>query len=138
MSTSGGRTNSGTNPLTVIDGPNLTQTAASANQAAAANVAATVTLPAIAGNFLYLSMLLLSVGFAAAAVTLACTVTGLTGGTWTIDLTGGTASGMVIAVPLSVPVKSSAVNTAIVATVPASGASGPAISVQAAGFYFPT
>jgi len=112
----------------------LLTTTASANQAAAANAAATATIAGVAAKFGWLTALIMSIGFAAAATTAAATVTGLAGGTWTIELQGGTTSGEVLALSFGNPIPTAAANTAIVASIPATGAAGPAISVQIVGF----
>lgn len=110
-------------------------TSASANQAAAANAAAVATLAATAGKKTYLTGVVLAAGFAAAAVNLLCTIAGVTGGTISVLLTGGTSIGEDIVISFDPPLPSSAVNTAIVVTVPASGAAGPPISALATGYY---
>ncbi|MGH3571174.1 MAG: hypothetical protein ACRDUW_04995 [Pseudonocardiaceae bacterium] len=110
-------------------------TSSSANRAAAANAAAVATLAAKALLKTFLTQVVVTVGAAAAATDPAVTIAGVTGGTITVLLEGGTNSGESIVIQFNPPLPSSAVNTAIVVTVPASGAAGPAISALAVGFY---
>jgi hypothetical protein len=106
----------------------------SARQAAAANVAAVATLPGVANKTTYLMGMSLVVGTAAAAASLVATLAGVLGGTWTMDLDTATASPLSIGRDYSTPVPASAPNTALVATIPASGAAGPPIWVVLVGF----
>jgi hypothetical protein len=126
---------SGGEPRVTVDQGIGTPVTASANQAASANAAAVATLGAVAAKTNYLTALILTAGVAAANVNLACTITGLITGTWTLILPAGTAEGGVIDVSFVAPIPASAANTAIVATIPASGATGPPIAVVVAGYY---
>jgi hypothetical protein len=83
-----------------------------------------------------MTAVILSVGQAAAAANLLCTITGLVGGTWSIPLVGGTTTGDQLFLEFGIPIPGAAVNTAIVATVPASGAAGPPISATLVGMVF--
>jgi hypothetical protein len=103
-------------------------------QVAAANVAAAVTLPGAVGKTTYLTTLIMCVGIAAAAVELAASVTGIITNQWPITLVGTTGSPCLFFITLDTPLPASAPNTAIVCTIPASGAAGPSIAVSALGF----
>jgi hypothetical protein len=105
-----------------------------ANQAAAANAAATASLANAASRFTYVTQVCFVVGFAAAVVELDCTLTNINGVTWTFPLIGGTAGGAVLNLPFNPPLVAVSANNPIVATIPASGAAGPAISVMIAGY----
>lgn len=106
----------------------------SSRQAAAANAAATVTMPATAGRTNWLSAYVLWVGSAATAGVVSATISGLPTNLITDDLTFTTTQGDRLIVQLPEPCPASAANVAIVATVPASGVSGPAIGVDLYGF----
>jgi hypothetical protein len=129
MSVSGGE------PRVLTDVNIGTPVTSSANQAAAAAAAAVATLPAVAGKTNYLTLCVLSIGQAAASVSVLCTITGIIGGTMSIVLTGGTTQGQEIDIPQFNPLQGAAANTAIVATIPSSGVSGPAIAVVLGGYY---
>jgi len=113
---------------------NGTQVTESANQVAAAAAAAVATMPAVAGKKNYVTFLVATIGQAAAAVNVLCTITGLIGGTWSFILTGGTTTGDTVDLAFLPAVVGSAVNTAVVATIPSSGAAGPPIAITIGGY----
>jgi hypothetical protein len=110
-------------------------TASSANQA---NANAVATLPAVAGKTAWITGFELTAGGATAAALVTATVAGILGGTlnYTFAFPAGAAVG---ATPLVVefprPIPASAVNTAIVVTLPAGGAGNTNATAVAHGFY---
>jgi hypothetical protein len=108
--------------------------ASSANQA---NANAVATLPAAAGKTTYISGFQLTASGATAGLAVTATVAGVLGGTLNYTFTFP-AGALVPAQPLVVtfpePLPSSAVNTAIVVTLPASGAGGTNATAAAQGF----
>jgi len=133
MSTSGG-----TPDGTLVGSPKLAGSAVlTANhntRAAGANVAANAAIGPVAGVLTWVTMVVFTIGIATTALELDATITGLVGGTWTINLVGSLTVSNTIVIPFPVALPSSAVNTAITAGIPASGASGPAISTSIAGY----
>lgn len=135
MSTTGGVPLVGS-PTSALAGKGSPITTKSATQIATANAAAVATLVAAAGQYGFLTALILSIGHAAAAADFVATVTGLAGGTWSIVLTQGTVTGDQVFLSFDHPIPTSAVNTAIVATIPATGAAGAAIAATVVGFTY--
>ena len=113
-----------------------TVTASSGN---VANASAVATLPAVAAKTNNLSGLLISGAGATAASVVTATVTGLLGGTMsiTVPVPAGAAVGITpIYLDFNPPLPASAVNTAIVVTLPALGAGNTNASVSAWGYVF--
>lgn len=112
-----------------------TPVAAASGTVAAAT--ATATLAASATKTTYLcSFIITSTGSTAAAV-VAPTVTGLVGGTWTLTyatVAGATLANQPLVVTLSRCVPGSAVNTAVVVSVPSLGAGNTNTTVVAQGY----
>ena len=109
-------------------------TAASGNQA---NAVATATLPAAAGKTTYITGFQLTAAGATAAAVVSATVTGTISGTLTYTFVfpaGATAAAQPLVVEFPEPVPSSAVNTAIVVSLPAGGAGNTNAAVNAQGF----
>lgn len=110
-------------------------TAASGN---VANASAAATLAGVAAKTNYLTGFQITAAGATAAACVNATVAGVITGTmtYTFCVPAGTAAG---ATPLSVsfnpPIPASAVNTAIVVTLPALGAGNTNAAVSAQGFY---
>jgi hypothetical protein len=116
----------------VTDGASFI-TATSANQA---NANAVATLPGVAGKFTYIQGFQCTASGATAGLAVTVTVTGITTPmNFTFIYPAGVAVG---ATPLVVnfpqPIPSSAVNTAIVVTLPASGAGGTNATAAAWGY----
>jgi hypothetical protein len=97
----------------------------------------TITIPALPGQLAYLSSFEIYCGGATAGAILACTITGLAGGTKTIPIAAP--AGVTLAAPYTWvaydnAIPASAVNTAIVLTIPAAaGRTNCAGTLQ--GFY---
>lgn len=102
-----------------------------------ANATATATIPAVASALNYLTGFEITAGGATAAAIVTATITGLLGGTRSY-IFGVPAGAALIAQPLIVqfaqPIPASAVNTAIVLSVPALGAGNVAAVAIAHGF----
>lgn len=102
-----------------------------------ANASAVATLAAAAGKTNFITGFeITSAGATAASVVLA-TVTGLLGGTRTYvyaSVAGATAANQTLSVQFSQPLRASAVNTAIVVTLPALGAGNTNAAVNAQGW----
>lgn len=126
---------SGGEPRVTVDQGVGTATSNSATVAAAGNAACVATLAAQAGKTNYLTGLILSVGVGAAVSNLLCTVTGIVGGPWDIVLAIGTTLSGVIDLSFIQPVPGAAVNTAITATIPATGGAGPVSAAVVTGYY---
>jgi hypothetical protein len=128
------------NPLQ-IDGPapggtNSLQTPVS-NSATGANAVQTATLAGTAGKFTFLSGVAFTAGGSTAGATLTCTITGLQGGTLNFVQpipVGALVGAAPIVVSFDPPLRSSALNTNIVASQPAAGAGNAAQAVSAFGF----
>ena len=102
-----------------------------------ANAAAVATLAAAAGVTTYISGFEITGGGATAASVVSATVTGLIGGTATYTV-GAVAGAMLANTPIlavfNPPIPASAVNTAIVITVPALGVGNTNSTVVAHGY----
>jgi len=110
-------------------------TAASGN---VANASAVATIPAIAARTAYLSGFEITGAGATAGLVVSATVTGLitTTLTYTVVAAVGVAVGnQAIIVSFDPPIPASAVNTAIVVTVPALGAGNTNSTVVSHGYY---
>lgn len=116
---------------------NMVGTPITASSANAANAIATATLAAAAGKTTYITGFTVTASGATAGLAVTVTVAGVITGTmnYTFVFPAGV---LVAAQPLIVtfptPVPASAVNTAIVVTLPASGAGGTNATVNATGF----
>lgn len=109
-------------------------TGASGSVAAASAVA---TLAAAAAKTTYITGFTVTAGGATAGVNVSLAITGLLGGTLTYVYTaptGATVPGPVLNVQFSEPLPASAVNTAIVVTLPSLGTGNLAAAVVATGF----
>jgi hypothetical protein len=114
--------------------PNTMITASSGN---VANASAVATLAAAAGKTTYISGFEITSGGATAASLVAATVAGLTGGTATYTygcVAGATVANSPLQVTFYPPLPASAVNTAIVVTLPALGAGNTNATVVAHGY----
>lgn len=110
-------------------------TASSGNVAAASAVA---TIPAVANKTAYLTGFIITSAGATGALVVSPTITGIIGGTMTFTYTtvAGVAVGNTpLIVTLPIPVAASAVNTAIVLTLPSLGAGNLNAAVTAFGYY---
>lgn len=109
----------------------------SASSGNVANASAVATLAAAAGKRTYITGFEITAGGATAAALVAATLAGIAGGTATY-IYGAPAGVAVQAAPLQVsfsqPIPSSAVNTALVLTLPALGAGNTNAAVVAHGF----
>ncbi|HEX7891467.1 MAG TPA: hypothetical protein VF522_19100 [Ramlibacter sp.] len=103
-----------------------------------ANAAATATIQAVAGKTAYCTGFEITAGGATAAALVAATLAGILGGTATYTF-GTPAGATAVATPLTVefnmPIPASALNTAIVLTLPALGAGNTNAAVTLHGFY---
>lgn len=104
------------------------------NAIAAANAPLAVGLAGVAGKTTYLSFAMFTVGIATAAVELLCTITGLSGGTWSFQVVGQVSAESPLVLPLPELLAASAVNTSIIANIPATGATGPSCAIAIMGF----
>lgn len=126
------------NPLPVSGGAYpVGATPITASSGNVANATATATLTAAAGVTTYISGFQITGGGATAAALVAATVVGIVGGTATY--TYGVVAGAVLANPVlqvtfTPPVPASAVNTAIIVSVPAFGAGNTNATVTAQGY----
>lgn len=110
-------------------------TASSGNKA---NASAAATLTGTSTTTVYITGFEMTASGATAALVVSPTVVGLLGGTATYTFVypaGATAQATPLIVEFPVPIPASAVNTAIVVTLPASGAGGTNATVVAHGFY---
>lgn len=108
--------------------------ASSGNQA---NAPAVATLPAVAGVTNYVTGFMISAGGATAAALVVATLTGLLGGTASIvygAVLGATLADQPVIVTFPNPIPASAVNTAIVLTLPALGAGNTNAVVELFGY----
>ena len=109
----------------------------SASSGNVANAAAVATLAAAAAVTTYISGFEVTSGGATAASLVSITITGLIGGTATYTLgvvAGAAAANVPLVVCFNPPIPASAVNTAIVVTVPALGAGNTNSTVVAHGY----
>ena len=109
-------------------------TASSGNVAAASAVA---TLPAVASRYNFLAGFAVTSSGSTAAAVVNVTVTGLVTGTMTYTYTsvaGATLANQPLVVTFNPPIITSALNTAIVVTLPSLGAGNTNASVNAWGF----
>lgn len=119
---------------TVVPFGGLTTTYASGN---VANATATATVPAVAGRTNYITGFEVTGAGATAASVVSFTITGLLGGTstWSIVAPAGATTSIVpLTISFPIPVPASAVNTAIVASLPALGAGNTNAAVVLRGF----
>jgi hypothetical protein len=110
-------------------------TASSGNVAAASGVA---TIPAVANKTAWITGFMVTSAGSTGAAVVTPTITGIVGGTMTFVYTsvaGVTLGNAPLIVPLPIPVPATAVNTAIVVTVPSLGAGNTNSAVTAFGFY---
>jgi len=118
----------------VLAGPSGLTTVSSGN---VANASAAATLAAVAAKTNYLAGFEITAGGATGAALVSATITGLAGGTATYTF-GAPAGATVAATPLVVwfptPLPASAVNTAIVVTLPALGAGNTNATVVVHGY----
>ena len=109
-------------------------TASSGNVAAAAAIA---TLAGVAGKTTYITGFEVTASGAVAAAVVLATLTGLAGGTATyvyVAPAGVTTAGPMLAVEFAPPLPASALNTAIVLTLPSLGAGNTNAAVVAHGY----
>ena len=102
-----------------------------------ANATAAATIPAVAGRLTYLTGLEVTGAGATAGSVVLLTVTGIQGGTATYAIavpTGATVGLTPLTISFAPPVPASAVNTAIVVSLPALGAGNTNACVVARGF----
>lgn len=102
-----------------------------------ANAAAVATLPAVAGKTTYITGFEVTGAGATAAAVVGVTVAGVISGTMTYThaaVAGATALNPQLLVRFGIPIPASAVNTAIVVTVPALGAGNTNSTVVAHGY----
>lgn len=102
-----------------------------------ANASAVATLAGVAGKTTYISGFEITSAGATAASVVAATLAGILGGTATYTyacLAGGTTQNPNLQVTFTPPLPASAVNTAIVLTLPALGAGNTNATVSAHGF----
>lgn len=128
-----------TTPLPVALGSGLPfgATALNASSGNVANTAATATLAGAAGKTTYISGFEITSGGATAAALVSATVTGLLGGTATYTygcVAGATTANAPLVVTFTPPQPASAVNTAIVVSLPALGAGNTNATVVAHGY----
>lgn len=129
-----------TSPVAAASGAATYPTASTpttSSSGSVANAAAVATLAAAAGVTTYISGFEVTGGGATAASLVDVTVTGLVGGTATYTLgvvAGATLANANLLVRFNPPIPASAVNTAIVVTVPALGAGNTKSTVVAHGF----
>lgn len=126
----------GNMPVTVEPLP-TSATATSASSGNVANASAVATLAAVADKTNYLSGFTLTAGGATAGACVNATVTGLLGGTKTYTFctpTGAAAAATPLSVGFVPPLPASAVNTAIVVTLPALGAGNTNAAANAQGY----
>lgn len=125
----------GTYSTASVEMPEPTMLSASSGNVA--NASAAATLAAAAAKTTYITGFVVTAGGATAAALVDVTVTGLVGGTATFTF-AAPAGAAVGATPLVVmftkPIPASAVNTAIVVTLPALGAGNTKATVNAFGF----
>jgi hypothetical protein len=125
---------SGGSPRVLADAQIGTPVSVSAIQVAAANAAAVATLPAVAGKTNYLTGFYFTAGNGLSE-DLTCTIVGVLGGTWSFVLAlSANQSVAPVCDSLVQPFPASAVNTALVATIPASGVGGGAIAIVLTGY----
>jgi hypothetical protein len=123
-----------TAPLQTAQAPGAAVTGASGNQA---NATATATLAGVAGKTTWITGFQCTAAGATAAAAVSVTVTGTIGGAQTYAFVfpaGATASAQPLIVAFPTPVPASAANTAIVVTLPASGAGGTNAACAAQGY----
>lgn len=109
----------------------------SASSGNVANASAVATLAAVAGKTTFISGLTITAGGATVAALVSATVAGLAGGTATYTIgapTGATATATPLVLSFTPPLPASAVNTAIVVTLPALGAGNTNATVTAWGY----
>lgn len=102
-----------------------------------ANASAVATLAAAAGKTTYITALQITSGGSTAAALVLATLVGLLGGTATYvyaTVAGATAKNPDLIIVFDIPLPASAVNTAIVLTLPALGAGNTNAAVSAQGF----
>lgn len=132
-STSDGIANTGTQRVAVAT-PSTPITASSGNVAAGI---ATATLAANATKTTYITGFQVSAGGATVGAVVTGTITGLVTGTLSFTFaapTGATVGATPLVVPFPVPVAGSAINTAIVVSMPSLGAGNTNTTVSAQGF----
>lgn len=124
-----------------FDGTNVALASPSSGISAAsgnvANASAVATLAAVAGKTTYISGLTITAGGATAGALVSATVAGLSGGTATYTIgapTGVTVAATPMVLQFNPPLPASAVNTAIVVTLPALGAGNTNAAVSAWGY----
>ena len=122
-----------------FDGTNMIMAALGTSAASGnvANASAVATIAAVAGKTNFLSGLTITAGGAVAAALVNATVTGLAGGTATYTFAapaGATAGATPMALTFNPALPASAVNTAIVLTLPALGAGNTNAAVTAWGY----
>lgn len=119
---------------TIPDG--ATQVTASSGNVAAAT--ATATLAAVANKTAYLTGFIITSAGATGALVVNPTITGVIGGTMTFVYTtvaGAAVGNAPLIVSFPVPVTASAVNTAIVVSMPTLGAGNLNAAIVATGYY---
>lgn len=128
-----------TNPIPVSDmllpAGAVALTSSSGNKA---NTSGTATLTPTSTTTAYITGFACSASGATAGLPVSVTVAGVLGGTLTYTFVypaGALVGAQPLIVPFFPPLPASAVNTAIVVTLPASGAGGTNASVNAYGFY---
>jgi hypothetical protein len=125
----------GSEPRVIVDSGIGTPVAISATEAAGANTPCVAALAAQAAHTNYLTGIILTGGIAGTVLNLLCTVAGLIGGTWDLVMGLSTTVDSIIQMSFVQPVPASGVNTAITATIPATGASGPVVAAVLTGYY---
>jgi len=101
--------------------------------AATVNTPLAVQLNGVAGRTTYLTSVTFNLG-QGTAVSLPCTITGLLSGTWNLFPSMLVAEEVLIPLTFPSPIPASGINVAIIANIPASGATGGAISIAMTGF----
>jgi hypothetical protein len=102
------------------------------------NASAVATLAAVAGRTTYITGFEITAGGATTGASVTATVVGILGGTLNYTFTvasGALVSSYPLIVTFDTPVPASAVNTAIVVTLPALGAGNTNATVVAHGYY---
>lgn len=118
-----------------VPAANATQVGAASGNVA--NAAAVATLPAVAAKLNYLTGVQAWWSGSTAALVVNLTIAGLKGGTITLPVVfpaGATVAGQPVNLVFETPFPASAVNTAIVVTLPAGGAGNTNAAVAAQGF----
>lgn len=129
MSTSGGGQSTSPYPAAA--------TPVAASSGPVANAAATATLPAVAARTNFLSGFTVTPGTATGAAQVVVTVTGVVGGplSYSVEVPSAAGGGgQTLSVSFNPPLPATAVNVAIVVSMPAAGVGGAGAAVNATGY----